>query len=161
MFNDNISFIKAKQKGKKGETAVIEHYKNNGCDVIDVSEDKEFQKIDVDLIIDGDFVEVKTQKSLSEREKITLELETEYYNSLIRKGWFYSTEANILIFYDNTNNIAYSVDTKELRDYYIKNRHSELLESHSFDEKHKVSQLVFIPIELLKNNLKSFKKEIY
>ena len=155
------SFIKAKQKGKKGETAVIEHYKNNGCDVIDVSEDKEFQKIDVDLIIDGDFVEVKTQKSLSEREKITLELETEYYNSLIRKGWFYSTEANILIFYDNTNNIAYSVDTKELRDYYIKNRHSELLESHSFDEKHKVSQLVFIPIELLKNNLKSFKKEIY
>ena len=163
MYNkfDTPDFIKAKQKGKTGETAVIEHYKNNGCNVIDVSEDREFQKIDVDLIIDGDFVEVKTQKSLSEREKITLELETEYYNSLIRKGWFYSTEANILIFYDNTNNIAYSVDTKELRDYYIKNRHSELLESHSFDEKHKVSQLVFIPIELLKNNLKSFKKEIY
>lgn len=164
MFNfdsqDN-AFIKAKQKGKKGETAVIEHYKNNGCDVIDVSEDKEFQKIDVDLIIDGDFVEVKTQKSLAEREKITLEIETEYYNSLIRKGWFHSTEANILIFYDNTNNIAYSVDTKELRDYYIKNRHSDLLESHNFEEKHKVSQLVFIPIELLKNNLKSFKKEIY
>ena len=99
-------FLKAKQKGKTGETAVIEHYKNNGCNVIDVSEDREFQKIDVDLIIDGDFVEVKTQKSLSEREKITLELETEYYNSLIRQGWFYSTEANILIFYDNVNNLS-------------------------------------------------------
>ena len=154
-------FLKAKQKGKTGETAVIEHYKNNGCNVIDVSEDREFQKIDVDLIIDGDFVEVKTQKSLSEREKITLELETEYYNSLIKQGWFYSTEANILIFYDNVNNIAYSVDTKELRDFYIKNRYSKDIDIHSFDEKHKVSQLVFIPIDLLKKQLKSFKTEKY
>lgn len=160
MYNDN-SFLKSKMKGKKGETAVIEHYKNNGCNVIDVSEDKEFQKLDIDLIIDGDFVEVKTQKSLAEREKITLEIETEYYNSLIRKGWFYSTEANILIFYDSTNNIAYSVNTEELRDYYSKNKYSDLLEKHSFDEEHKVSQLVFIPLELLKKNLKSFKKEIY
>ena len=106
-------------------------------------------------------VEVKTKKSLSEREKITLELETEYYNSLIRQGWFYSTEANILIFYDNVNNIAYSVDTKELREFYIKNRCSKDIDIHNFDEKHKVSQLVFIPIDLLKKQLKSFKTEKY
>ena len=155
------SFLKAKQKGKKGETAVKDYYINQGLEVIDVSEDREFQKIDVDFIIDGNFVEVKTQKSISEREKITLELETEYYNSLVRQGWFNSTEANILIFYDNINNIAYSVDTKELRDYFNKHKYSNDLEFHSYDEKHKVSTLVFIPIETLKKQLKSFTKQNY
>lgn len=159
--NKDNSFLKAKQKGKKGETAVKDYYTSQGIEVIDVSEDKEYQKIDVDFIIDGNFVEVKTQKSIAEREKITLELETEYYNSLVKQGWFKSTEANILIFYDNVNNIAYSVDTKELRDFFKKNKYSKDLEFHSYDEKNKISQLVFIPIETLKKQLKSFTKENY
>ena len=158
MFNfdtkDN-SFIKAKQKGKKGETAVKDYYINNGSSVIDVSEDIEYQKIDVDFIIDGNFVEVKTQKSLAEQRKITLEIETEYYNSLIRKGWFYSTEANILIFYDNINNVAYSVDTIELRKLYEKFKNTKEIDTYMFDEKRKVSTLVYIPIDLLKKQLNS------
>ena len=149
------SFLKAKRKGKQGETAVKDYYLNNGSSVIDVSEDREYQKIDVDFIIDGNFVEVKTQKSLAEQEKITLEIETEYYNNLVRQGWFYSTEANILIFYDNTNNIAYSVDTKELRNLYEKYKNTKEIDKYMFDEERKVSTLVYIPIDLLKKQLNS------
>ena len=43
MFNNEISFLKAKRKGKQGETAVKDYYLNNGSSVIDVSEDREYQ----------------------------------------------------------------------------------------------------------------------
>ena len=152
--NEN-SFYNSKRKGKKGESAVKEYYTNNGHNVIDVSEDKEYQKIDVDFIIDGDFVEVKTQKSIPEQQKITLEIETEYYNNIIRQGWFHSTEANFLIFYDNTNNIAYTVNTDELRQLYNDYRYSKEIDCYLYDEEKKTSKLVYIPIELLKNKLKS------
>ena len=157
----NNSFPKMKSKGKKGETAVKDYYLKNGYEVIDVSEDKDFQKMDIDLIIDDNFVEVKTQSSIAKSKKIALELETNYYNDLYRKGWFYSTEANFLIFYDIENNIAYSMSTDELRKIFDKYRFSDEIEYYYFDEDTKVSTLVYIPIELLKSQLNSFKANNY
>ena len=159
--NDNKSFIKAKNKGKKGETAVKEYFINKGYDVIDVSENKEFQKMDIDLIIDGDFVEVKTQSCINRSNKIVLELETEYYNSLFRKGWLYYTEANILMFHDKENNITYSVDTDELRKLFDKYKDSKEIDYYYFDEESKISTLVYMPIDLIQNQLKSFKTIIH
>lgn len=161
MYDNEKSFLKMKSKGKKGETAVKEYYLKNGHNVIDVSEDKEFQKMDIDFIIDGNFVEVKTQSSINKSQKIVLELETEYYNSLIKKGWFNSTEANILLFYDSENNIAYTVDTKELREFYNKYSNSDLIQDYYFDEDTKVSRLAYISIDLIKDKIKSFKKTDY
>ncbi len=155
------SFLKMKSKGKKGESAVKDYYLKNGHNVIDVSEDNEFQKMDIDFIIDGNFVEVKTQSSINKSEKIVLEIETEYYNSLVKKGWFNSTEANILLFYDIENNIAYTVDTKELREFYNKYRNSDLIQDYYFDEDTKVSRLAYISIDLIKDKIKSFKKTDY
>ena len=161
MYNNNNSFSKMKSKGKRGETAVKDYYIKKGSEVIDVSEDRDFQKMDIDLIIDDNFVEVKTQSSIAKSQKIALELETNYYNDLYRKGWFYSTEANILIFYDIENNIAYSMSTDELRKLFDKYRFSNEIEYYYFDEDTKVSTLVYIPIELLKSQLNSFKANNY
>ena len=105
---NNSGFLFDKKIGKTGETAVINYYTKQGASIIDVSEDKTFQKMDIDLIINNEFVEVKTQSSINKRQEITLELETSYYDNLYVKGWFFSTEANILIFFDRFNNIAHT-----------------------------------------------------
>lgn len=157
MFNfqvDTPSFIKSKNIGKKGESAVIEYYISKGKNVIDVSEQREFQKIDVDLIIDDEFIEVKTQSSINKNQKLTLELEINKNDDVYCLGWFYQTEANILIFYDKFTNTAYSIRTAELRELF--NKHSNEFDIYYFDEEYKVSKLAFVNIDFLKNNAKSF-----
>ena len=157
MFNfqvDTPSFIKSKNIGKKGESAVVEYYTSIGKNVIDVSEQREFQKIDVDLIIDDEFIEVKTQSSINKNQKLTLELEINKNDNVYCLGWFYKTEANILIFYDKFTDTAYSIKTAELRELF--NKHSNEFDIYYFDEEYKVSKLAFVSIDFLKNNAKSF-----
>ena len=147
------NFINDKWKGKKGETAVKDFYNSNGYCVIDVSEDKTFQKADIDLIVNDKYVEVKTQSSIYKRNEITLEIEISYYDDLYLKGWFYSTEADILVFYDKENNIAYNIDTAELREIY--QEFKEEFDEYYFDEDYKVSRLAYINIDLLKKYSKT------
>lgn len=155
------NFIISKNYGKKGETAVKEYYETIGSDVIDVSEDKDFQKIDVDLIIDGELIEVKTQRSINRNDKIVLELEINYYDNIYRKGWFFTTEANLLIFYDNINNAEYRVKTKELRDLLEKYKHSGYIDFYDYDEEHKTCRLAYIPISFIKKHCSSFSFKDY
>lgn len=152
-YNKNNSFYTEKRKGKIGESAVKNYYLSKGFEVIDVSEDKIFQRADIDLIINDKYLEVKTQSSLNKSQKITLELETNYYDDLYIKGWFFTTEANTLVFFDKENNIAYNISTDELREIY--NNYTDKIDIYYFDEDYKVSKLAYISIDLLKEKSKT------
>lgn len=143
------NFNNSKKIGKKGESATINYYTWQGLNVIDVSENKDFQKMDIDLIVDDEYIEVKTQSSIANNNTITLELEVNYDDFLINQGWFNTTEANKLVFYDKNSNTAYEIDTKELRDIYDKYKNDVSI--YYFDEDYKTSKLAFMDIDFVKS----------
>ena len=149
------SFEADKKRGKIGEAAVQEYFEKIGKKVINVSENKFYQSMDIDFLIDEEAAEVKTQSSLS-RGFITLELDTIYNNCFSKKGWFYSSEAIFFLFYDSTNNLLYKIDTAELRDYVSKNFDTLKFHQYKFDEGYKVSELLYVPLNELLKNLYSF-----
>ena len=51
MFFEN-EFLRDKSKGKYGEQIVFDYYNSIGCNIIDVSEDKEYQQKDIDFLIE-------------------------------------------------------------------------------------------------------------
>ena len=153
------NFIADKRKGKIGERAVSDFFIKKGYFVEDVSENKDFQKLDIDLIVDNEFIEVKTQNSINKNNKITLELECNYYEDLFVKGWFAYTEANIIVFYDKVNNIAYHIKTDELRELF--EEYKDTFDIYDFDEDYKVSTLAYIDIDFLKEKSKSLEIHNY
>ena len=155
---DNKTFIESKKLGKIGETAIKDYFTKQGSKIIDVSENESFQKMDIDFIIDDNFIEVKTQNTIPKENKIVLEIETAYNDSCYKQGWFKSTESNILMFYDKDNKICYSIDTKELREFYNKYKHTSVIEESFKPEKYKTCELAFINIKTLEEQLKSLKK---
>ena len=116
MYNSNFEYDK--KRGKIGEKAVADFYMLNGCSVKDVSEDETYQPKGVDLIVNNDYVEVKTQNALNKKHRITLELESFKDNGEYKPGWFNYTESDIVVFYDKFNNIAYHIETDELKDIF-------------------------------------------
>lgn len=112
-------FLRDKAKGKRGEQLVYDYYNNIGCNIIDVSEDREYQQQDIDFLIDGIGYEVKTQNCIYEN-KICIELTANVERNY--NGWFYTTAAEYLIFVDKVNGILYKIQTEDLREYYYKNK---------------------------------------
>lgn len=134
-------FLRDKAKGKYGEQIVFDYYNSIGCNIIDVSEDKEYQQQDIDFLIDGIGYEIKTQNCLLENKiciEITANVERNY------NGWFYTTTAQYLIFVDKDNGILYKIRTEDLREYYYKNKQN--ITTWKQDNRYKTSVIAFIPI---------------
>ena len=139
-------FTRAKSKGKIGERLVAEYYRGLGYSVIDVSENKQYQRNDIDFFIDGISIEVKTQNCLKENN-ICLELISNVERGY--QGWFHTTAAQDLIFVDDLNKILYKIGTENLREYYYKNK-SAVQERVQYNM-HKTSIICFIPLVDLKD----------
>lgn len=134
-------FLRDKAKGKCGEQIVFDYYNSIGCNIIDVSEDKEYQQQDIDFLIDGTGYEVKTQTCLLEN-KICIELIANVERNY--NGWFYTTAAQYLVFVDKVNSILYKIRTEDLREYYYKNKQN--ITTWKQDNRYKTSVIAFIPI---------------
>ena len=138
----NNTFERDKEIGKYGEQIVYNYYCSLGCNIIDVTEDREYQLQDIDFLIDGIPIEVKTQTCQME-EKICIELMSNVERNY--NGWFYTTAAQYLIFVDKHNGILYKISTEELREYYYKNKQYIQMKPQNND--YKTSIIAFIPIE--------------
>lgn len=143
MFFEN-EFLRDKSKGKYGEQIVFDYYNSIGCNIIDVSEDKEYQQKDIDFLIDGIGYEVKTQNCILEN-KICIELKSNVEKNY--NGWFYTTAAQYLVFVDKVNSILYKIPVEELREYYYKNIQN--IKARQQRNTYKTSIIAFIPIEEL------------
>lgn len=95
MESENL-FSRQKTIGKKGEQAVKNYYISQGAEVIDVSNDKEYQKKDIDLIINGQTVEVKLGNKIPQYKEFCVEIVSNDNPGYFRKGWFYTSQADIL-----------------------------------------------------------------
>lgn len=137
-------FLRDKAKGKYGEQIVFDYYNSIGCNIIDVSEDKEYQQKDIDFLIDGIGYEVKTQNCILEN-KICIELKSNVEKNY--NGWFYTTAAQYLVFVDKVNSILYKIPVEELREYYYKNIQN--IKARQQRNPYKTSIIAFIPIEEL------------
>ena len=135
-------FLRDKVKGKCGEQIVFDYYCGLGCNIIDVSEDKEYQQQDIDFLIDGIGYEVKTQTCVQE-SKICIELTANVERNY--NGWFYTTAAQYLVFVDKVNGILYKIRTEDLREYYYKNK--QTITTRQQHNAYKTSVIAFIPIE--------------
>ena len=108
-----------KQVGKIGEQIVYNYYRSKGCSVTDVSENNQYQKHDIDFIIDEVPIEVKTQACQLENSiciELTNNIQVDY------EGWFFTTKAQYLIFVDRINFILYKIEIDSLRKYYNDNK---------------------------------------
>ena len=153
-------FLTDKKIGKVGESATIDYFNSQGYNVVDVSESADYQKIDIDLIVDDEFIEVKTQSGIHNKNVITLELDVELQyntNTVYKQGWFNTSEADKILFYDKETNTAYLIDLIELRKIF--NENQEEISIYYYDEETrkgtKISKLAFIDIDFLKSKSKT------
>lgn len=138
------TFQRDKTVGKTGEKIVSEYYNGLDYDVIDVSEITQFQQQDIDFLIDGESVEVKTQSSLQEN-KICIELVGNLERNY--KGWFFKTMADYIIFVDTVNNILYKIRMADLMKYYFDNKQN--IKEIRQENYYKTSIIAFIPLSEL------------
>ena len=141
--SNNFEFDKA--RGKRGEQIVYDYYNRIGYNIIDVSEDKEYQQQDIDFLIDGIGYEVKTQTCTYKENTICIELTANVERKY--NGWFYTTSAWYLVFVDKVNSVLYKIRTEDLREYYYKNK--QTITTRQQHNAYKTSVIAFIPIEEL------------
>lgn len=115
----NKNFKKTLQEGKKGEQEIITYFKGRNSSVIDVSDDKEFQKKDIDLLLQNQenqkcSVEIKTDNRMSKTGNFFFEIgndrETGYYD-----GWVKYCQADYICFFDNTKKKGYILDWEKTK----------------------------------------------
>ena len=109
-------FNQQNQLGKIAETAVKQILENRGNQVADVSSQPDFQKIDVDFIINNKlYFEIKLDNRAKQTGNVFLEegkdRKTGYYPS-----WFSKCQADVLVFYDSDTKTAQFYDWSKLKD---------------------------------------------
>lgn len=91
-------FERQKEIGREGEEIVLEYLRERHL-VDDVRENKDFQKQDIDFIVDGVSLEIKTDNNISRTGNIYIET--------YRGGWYEKCKAEYLGVYSPQNRILY------------------------------------------------------
>lgn len=117
----NEFFNQQLQIGKSGEAIVAAWLQKRGNKVKDVSDDKEYQKRDIDLVItnkDGVelTMEVKTDYKLHKSGNLFFE-STYHKDWGDTNGWYDYCEADYVVFYDVIGNKLYIYDFSNGREY--------------------------------------------
>ena len=147
--------------GKIGEQAIAKHYRQQGCIVVDVSADRGYQEIDIDMLINGQTVEIKTDYNIHRYGNICVELVSNDSEDRYKAGWFFTSEAKVFIFYSPQQNKSYQVLRKDLQSLY--EEHKECFtEKHTitreFDNIYKKSIIAIIPAETVKKYCRSYRE---
>lgn len=112
------NFMNDLAKGKQGEVLVASAFRNMGYQVTDVTNDSDYWKKDIDLLIDDNGterqIEVKADWNLGRTGNAVLEIRKDKDG---KDGWFNYTEASHLAFVDMQHRIAYIGRMEEIRDY--------------------------------------------
>lgn len=156
-------FQELKQKGEVGETAVIKHYQKLGCIIEDTSDNPQYFKDDIDMIINGQTVEVKTDYRMNETGNIALEMVSNYNPAYYKDGWFITSKAQIFVFYSPQTNNSYQVFADELRKVVFENQNQfkyRNLRVNEFGNVVKETQICLVPIEFVRNHCETFRQEV-
>ena len=93
------NFKKQNIEGKKGEEDFVKYCKNHNIDIVDVSDDEQYQKIDVDFILNNKFyTELKTDNLIHKTNNFPIEL-IHHRKTGNKQGWFYYCQAFYVVRY--------------------------------------------------------------
>ena len=148
-------------KGEVGERNIEEYYKKQGCIVQNVSMDKEYQQKDIDFIINGQYVEVKTDTRIAETQNMCFELVSNDSKDMYKPGWFFTSEADVFIIYSPQTRMSYQILSKEIRQLYEqrKDLFSEkclTFKEYSGLDKHSI--IAIIPTEIVKQHCDNYRE---
>lgn len=100
------NFKKQNNEGKKGEKDFIKYCKEKNFTVEDKTEDNDYQKIDVDFIVNGFYTELKTDNLIHKTNNFPIEL-THHRKTDDKQGWFFYCQAFYVIRYSPIVNRLY------------------------------------------------------
>lgn len=112
-------FEKQYSIGKEGEVVVAHYLSSFGYQVIDVSDDADYRRLDIDFVVidkDGKRItlEVKTNNQMMKYQNLVLEdVFLKDFGDV--KGWLHYCQADIICFYDDTCGKCYFADGEVLR----------------------------------------------
>ena len=116
-------------QGKIGEEDFIEYCHKNNLIVEDKTNDKEFQAIDVDFIVNGYYTELKTDNLIDKTGNFPIEL-IHHRKTGDRNGWYYYTQATYIIRYSRKSKRLYVLYFNKCKDYLLE--HFDELDFHNF-----------------------------
>ena len=154
-------FNKQLEKGEQGEQAIEEYYKKQGYIVQNMTKKKEYWQKDIDLIINGQTVEIKTDARIAYTQNLCFELVSNNNEEMYKPGWFLTSEANVFIIYSPQTKMSYQILSKEIRQLYeqrkelFKERYLTFREYKGLD-KHSV--IAIIPIETVKQYCENYRE---
>ena len=94
-------FDKQNLEGKKAEQAVKEMLLNRGNAITDVSNDQQYQKIDVDFIVNDQFkLEVKLDNKAKATGNVFIEVGKDRRSGYF-VSWYNKCQADVIAFYDS------------------------------------------------------------
>lgn len=106
--------------GKIGEKDFIDYCRTQGFDIVDVSDDKKYQKIDVDFLVNGFYTELKTDNLIHKTNNFPIELII-HRKTGDRQGWYYYCQAKYVIRYSKQIKRLYILYFDKCKDYILKN----------------------------------------
>lgn len=104
--------------GRNGEIDFIRYCQQRSLIVTDVTQDKKYQKIDVDFIVNGYYVELKTDNLIHKTGNFPVEL-IHHRKTGDKQGWYYYTEAKYIIRYSKAEKKLYVLYFDKCKDYIL------------------------------------------
>lgn len=109
------------EKGKSGEAIVAAWLQKRGNKVKDVSDDREYQRRDIDLVItnkDGDTLTIEVKTDYKLHKSGNLFFESTYHKDWgDTPGWYDYCEADYIVFFDVIENKLYIYNFSLGREY--------------------------------------------
>ncbi len=144
------NFSAALAAGRKGEALAATFLEQQGYIIEDVSDSKQYQLQDIDLIAQQEdrlalTIEVKADSRIADTGNICVETITN--KSAKKKGWFFYTKALFIFFVDIQQEVIHCVRTNELRELYNNNSFKHI-ETKQFEcgEYLKLGEIALIPL---------------
>lgn len=154
-------FMEMLEFGQDGENAIQQYYKKQGNIIYDVSKDERYWNKDVDFIINGQKVEVKTDTRIAETKNFCFELVSNSDRDRYKEGWFFTSEADVFIIYSPQTSMSYQLLSSEIRELY--DRHQQLfvqkkLTFKEYEGLEKHSVVGIIPIDKVKKYCRNYRE---
>lgn len=142
-------FIKDKYRGKWGEAQFASLLSEAGVEYEDVSEDKDWQKQDVDFLVGKYKYEVKTDFAISKTGNIFIEVSKETKTG-VHPGWWRICKADSIAWIDAINGVIYMIDVKKLRLWMVHDAPSKTFE---IDANTKTTAILYPVWQLKEENI--------
>lgn len=120
----STNFYSTLATAKLSEALVADFLISRGWTITDVSDDKQYQSVDIDIIAENEdcrrTIEIKRDNCIAETGNIILETITNARKQT--KGWFEITEAEYLFIHDTKNNVLLVAAISHLRQFIKEHR---------------------------------------